>query len=117
MSIQLSKREQSFMQKVIDSAINAKDFQFKVAAAVIYKNKIISLQSNENKSHTFQKRFSNDDKKIYFHAETSAIHSALKIIGKEKMKKAKLFIARVTPIKIRRDKVMGHALALSLIHI
>jgi len=107
----LTKREHNFMQKVIDSAKNSNDFKAKIAAAVVYKNKIISLECNEKKTHTFQHKFSKNEHAIYFHAETSAIHSALKILGAEKMKKAKLFVARVSPVKSKRDRLLGHTLA------
>lgn len=67
----------------------------KIAAAVVYKNEIVSIGNNKKKSHPFQKKFSKNSESIFLHAETDAIKGALKKIDLEHLNKCKLYIARV----------------------
>lgn len=99
--IYYSKKQQFFIDKVVSFAKNISDngFQQKVAAAIVYKNKIISISHNKDKSHTFQKEFSSNDEAIYVHAETSVIHKALKLLGPEKIKKSSLIVVRISNLK------------------
>jgi len=101
MTILYSKRQQSSIDKVVDFAKNIENngFQYKIAAGIVYKNKIITIANNVNKTHTFQKNFSKNDQAIFLHAETAAIHKALKVLGKEKLKQATLIVARIANIQ------------------
>ena len=53
-------------------------FQARVAAALVYKNDILSIGVNKKKSHPFQKKYSAHPDAIYLHAETDAIYNAIK---------------------------------------
>lgn len=109
----ISKKEIGFTEKVIEFAKNVdNDYNYKIAAAIVYKNRIIKLSNNEIKSHTFQKLYSKNEHAIYFHAETSVIHKALKILGNEKIKKSTLIIARVSQIRSKTKNILvGHNVA------
>lgn len=68
--------------------------QAKIACAVLYKNEIVSFGFNQYKTHPFQKKFSSNPHAIYLHAETHAIHNALKKIHIDDLKKCSLYICR-----------------------
>lgn len=109
----ISRKEANIVDKVIEYAkCIENDYNYKIAAAIVYKNRIIKISHNEIKSHTFQKQYSKNEHAIYFHAETSVIHKALKVLGAEKMKKATLVIARVSQVRSKKQqKLMGHNIA------
>lgn len=67
----------------------------KIAAAVMLKNKIISVGVNSYKTHPIQARFAtNKGLSIHLHAEIAAIKNAMYHIGVEDFKKATLLICR-----------------------
>ena len=55
------------------------------AAAVVYKNQIVSYGVNQRKSHPFHSRFSEHDDAIFLHAETDAIKNALRQISEDEL--------------------------------
>ena len=55
----------------------------RLAASLVYKNKIISYGMNMNKSHTFQANHAKNDEAIYWHAETNAVYNGLKAVGSD----------------------------------
>jgi len=67
----------------------------KIAAAVVYKNKIISVGVNSTKSSPLQKRYSRNRESIYLHAEIAAIKNALRHVEVDNLKNCYLFICRV----------------------
>ena len=71
------------------------DHHAKIAAAIVYKNKIISIGVNCMKSHPFQKLYSRNEDSIYWHAETNAIFNALKLYDEHFLSYCDLYIARV----------------------
>lgn len=93
-----TSRKKQIVDKLVNEASQVQDhsFKHKVVAAIVYKNKIVSLASNIKKTHTFQNKFSKNEHAIYFHAETFAIHKAIKRIGASKIKDCELFIVRMT---------------------
>jgi len=66
----------------------------RLAAALVYKNEIISIGTNRHKSHPFQKKYSSNDAAIFLHAETDAIYNALRRYDTNIVAKSKLFIYR-----------------------
>jgi len=67
----------------------------RLAAMVVYKNKMISIGINQKKSHPFAAKYSKNPDAIYLHAEASAILAAKKRLSETEMKKATLIICRV----------------------
>lgn len=67
----------------------------RLAAAVVYRGDIISLGTNEMKTHPFQARYAKNDKAVYLHAETSAIKNALKYISVDELGLCSLYVVRV----------------------
>ena len=66
----------------------------RLAAALVYKNRVVSYGFNRDKTHTFQARFAKNEESIYWHAETNAIHNALKLVDEDILRKTTLFVAR-----------------------
>ena len=67
----------------------------RLAAAVVYKNDIIAIGVNQNKTHPFQRRFAKHEGAIYLHAEVDAIKNAMKHISLPDLAKSKLYISRI----------------------
>ena len=65
------------------------------AAAVVYRNKIVSVGYNRMKSHPFQAKYAKNSEAIYLHAEVHAIKNALREIPVEDLPKCELYITRV----------------------
>lgn len=88
------------IKSLIDSLVilsrdnNKFNKHYKLAAAIVYKNKIISYGFNSKKSNPFQSRFSKNEHSIYLHAEVDAIKNALKKLSLEQLQKSTLIVAR-----------------------
>jgi deoxycytidylate deaminase len=67
----------------------------RLAAALVYRNEIISIGTNKKKSHPFQKKFASNEDAIFLHAETDAIYNALRKYSTDVVAKAKLYVCRV----------------------
>ena len=74
---------------------STEDTPTKLAAAVVMRNKIISIGVNQRKSHPFQKKYGRNDESIFWHAETDAIKNALKVIDVDDLTRCDLYIVRV----------------------
>jgi len=70
----------------------------RMAACVVYKNRVISFGLNRLKSHPFQQKFSKNSDSIYLHAETDAIKNALRFVDVDDLKKSTLYICRIKKI-------------------
>jgi len=71
------------------------DSNIRFAAAVVYRNKIISIGYNRRKSHPFQAKYAKNSEAIYLHAEVHAIKNALRELSVEELKDTELYITRV----------------------
>lgn len=67
----------------------------KVAAAIVYRRRIISIGVNQYKSHTLMKKYGRNSDSIFLHAEVDAVRKALPFFDVEKFKKCDLYILRV----------------------
>ena len=75
--------------------------QARIAAAIVYKNEIVSIGINQRKTHPFQAKYSKNEDSIFLHAETDAIKNALKNISVEDIYSSTLYVCRV---KIENNK-------------
>jgi deoxycytidylate deaminase len=50
----------------------------RLAAALVYRNEIIAMGTNKNKTHPFQKKYASNADAIFLHAEIDAICNALR---------------------------------------
>jgi len=66
----------------------------RIAAAIAHRGNIISLGSNQRKSHPFQKKYAKNEHAIYMHAEISSIISALREIPPLDLCKTDIYVAR-----------------------
>lgn len=67
----------------------------RIAAAIVYKNDIISLGTNQRKTHPLQAKFAKHWEAIHIHAEIDAIARAVRRIDSKKLSSCTLYVARV----------------------
>ncbi len=83
---------------------------YRVAAAVVYQNDLVSIGMCSMKSHPLQKKFGKNSDAIFLHAEISAIAKALRHISLDEMSKSTLYILRLKRPS-RKSKDFVRALA------
>ena len=86
-------------KKILDELLllahdTPKLFRVRIVAAVVRRNKIISYGFHQNKTHTFQSKYSKRPESIYIHAEIDAIKNALRKISVNDLSKCDLYVAR-----------------------
>jgi len=67
----------------------------RIAAAVVYKNNIVSVGTNQWKTHPFQAQHAHHEEAIYWHAENNAIHNALKRYSPDELSKSSIYVCRI----------------------
>lgn len=69
----------------------------RIAAAIVYKNELISVGVCSYKSHPLQKHYGRNPHSIYLHAEVDALIKARSRMGERgiSLKKCTLYVARV----------------------
>jgi deoxycytidylate deaminase len=67
----------------------------KMAAAIVYRNRIISVGINSMKSHPLAAKFSKNEHAIFLHAEVAAIKNALRELNVDEIARCDIYIARV----------------------
>ena len=81
----------------------------KLSAAIVQKNRIISVGQNSYKSHPFQKRFGKTTDSIFLHAETSAIVKAIKELDTTDLSNCDLYICRMKRCSRNLNDIYGLA--------
>ena len=76
------------------AAANPNDRE-KFAAAVVYRNRIISIGMNSMKSHPMAAKYGKNEHAIFLHAEVAAIKNALREINVDDFSKCDIYITRV----------------------
>ena len=71
------------------------DSNIRFAAAIVYRNKIVSIGLNHNKSHPFQAKYAKNEMAIFLHAEVHAIKNALREVEVDELSKCDIYITRV----------------------
>ena len=66
----------------------------RVAAAILFRNKIVSYGFNKQRTHPLQKRFRKNTEAIYLHAEIDAIKNSLRRITIDDLSNSTLLIVR-----------------------
>ena len=79
----------------------------RIAAAIVHKNEIISIGTNQSKSHPLQAKFSRHYQAIHIHAEIDAIARAVKRIDSKRLAQSTLYIARVKLDRTGGDWMWG----------
>lgn len=77
---------------------------FRLAAAVVYKNRWISHGVNSYKTSPFQKKYGKNEHSIFLHAELAAITHALRQLTLEQLAKSKMIVCRVTRTGLAMSK-------------
>jgi len=76
-------------------AETADDHRSRHAAAIIYRNRIISVGTNHLKTHPFQIKYRRRPDAIYLHAEVAAIKRAIRHLSEKELKRSTLVSVRV----------------------
>lgn len=66
----------------------------RIAAALVYKNRVVGVGYCQKKSHPLQSRFGKNPEAIYLHAEVDAIRNALNSVGPEVISKCTMYVVR-----------------------
>lgn len=81
----------------------------RMACVLTFKNKIVSIGTNQNKKHPMATKYTKNKYAIYPHAEIIAIHKASKILDLKDFKKVTLYVARAKKPKRGDPFVWGLA--------
>lgn len=109
----LNKRDQKIISMLFKVAETVEPVSAaRIAAAVVYKNNVISIGVNAAKTDPFQKQYQKNPHSLYIHAEISAIKKALKVLSLDELSRATLYVARAkhkSSKKTNKDMVYGLA--------
>ena len=83
----------------------------RLAAMILFKNKMVSIGVNQYKTHPFAAKYSKNPDAIYLHAEAAAILSAKKKLTDQQLRKSTLIICRVKNILHGRKYVQMYGTA------
>lgn len=84
------------------------DMKTYLAAAVVYRGRVIARGNNQKKSHPVQQQFAKKPEAIFLHAEVDALYKASKVLTAKQLAKATLYIARMKyPRPHTKDIVWG----------
>ena len=67
----------------------------RLAAAIVYKNRVVSVGINQKRSHPFQAKYSKNEDAIFLHAETDTIRTARRHLTERQLSKATLYVCRI----------------------
>lgn len=67
----------------------------RIVAAVALRGYVIAYGMNSLHTHPFQKKFGKNESAQYWHAETNAIHNALRRVTEEELQRASLYVVRM----------------------
>jgi tRNA(Arg) A34 adenosine deaminase TadA len=77
------------------AAVTPKVANYRLAAAIFYKNRLVTYGTSSYKTSPFQKKYAADEWKIFLHAEIATIKNALRFLDQWQLKKSTLYICRV----------------------
>lgn len=82
----------------------------KMASAIVYRNRIISVGMNSMKSHPLQAKYAKNEHAIFLHSEIAAIKNALREVDVDDLSKCEIYVARVKKEKpFTKKYVLGLA--------
>lgn len=86
-----------FKQTLTDLAIANTGIRnrIKLAAGVVYRNRLVAVGKNSYKSHPMMTRFGKNPEAIYLHAEVDAIKNALRVLSLQELEKSDILVVRV----------------------
>jgi tRNA(Arg) A34 adenosine deaminase TadA len=101
----MNKKTLNIIRRLTEiAAATPKVANYRLAAAIVYKNRIVSLGNPSYKTSPFQKKYAADEWKIFLHAEISAIKNALRILHVDDLKHCTLFVCRVKHLGLGNSK-------------
>jgi tRNA(Arg) A34 adenosine deaminase TadA len=86
-----------FKQTLTDLAIanTGTRNRIKLAAGVVFKNRLVAVGVNSYKSHPLMSKFGKNPEAIYLHAEVDAIKNALRVLSLQELEKSDILVVRV----------------------
>lgn len=89
---------------------NENNTRARLAACVVYKNKIVAFGINQYKSHPFQLLYGKNKESIFLHAEVDAIYRATKRLTSHELSRSTIYVARVKRVSpMTSDLISGLA--------
>lgn len=99
------ERDKYFFDFACKIAESQKDrFGYKFAAIIVYRNEVVSVGTNLEKTHPFAARFGRNEDATFWHAETHAIYNAYRRgVDHGVFSKSSLYVVR---LKLKNNR--GH---------
>lgn len=86
---------EDYIFPILEKVVDVSDHQkHRMAAAIVYKKRIVSIGYNRMKTHPMQAKYSTNSERIYLHAEISAIKNALRYMSVSELKRCSLYVYR-----------------------
>jgi deoxycytidylate deaminase len=104
--------KEKILEQLQEIAVNNPGIRnrYKLAAAVVYKNRIVSIGVNSYKTHPIMMKFGKNDEALHLHAEVDALTRASRVLTSKQLSKSDLYVVRVKrPDKSSKKWITGLA--------
>lgn len=92
----MSRREKKILKDLSSiAAATPKVANYRLAAAIVSKGKIVSWGQSSYKTSPFQKKYAADEHKLFLHAEVAAIKKALRSVSVDDLKHTTMYVCRM----------------------
>lgn len=92
----MTKRHEDILSNLATIAAGIKPVgKMRLAAALAYRGKIVSIGTNERKTHPLAAKYAKNPMANYLHAEVSAIKNALRTHDLDDIRRSTLYVCRV----------------------
>lgn len=81
----------------------------KMAAGIVYRNRLIATGVNSYKTHPMMLEYRKNEDAIFLHSEVDAIKNALRVVSPDKLQKCDIYILRLK--RSSDNKTWIHGLA------
>ena len=81
----------------------------KMAAGIVYRNRLVSTGVNSYKTHPLMLEYGKNEDAIFLHSEIDAIKNALRVIPEEKLQKCDIYILRLKRSLDKKSWIHGLA--------
>lgn len=106
------RRDRNILDNLLVAAEDVKlpksSNRYRLAAAIIKKNRILGMGINNYcKSHPLQAKYAKHKKAIYPCAEVNSVHNAIKRHGREELRGATIYVARLRYANSKRTELIS----------
>lgn len=90
------KSENEKVFRLLCDAAQESEFKHKHASCICHKGRVLSIGTNQRKTHPLQAKYSDKDARVWLHSEIDAIVQVINRHGAEILKDCELFNLRLT---------------------